>query len=178
MGKLALSKDMLFAFGIVGVVMVMIIPISSFALDLMLVTSITSALLILLLSLYVMQPLDFSVFPTMLLFVTMYRLALNVASTRLILLHGSEGDNAAGTVIRSFGEFVVGGNYVVGCVIFVILIIINFAVITKGSGRISEVAARFTLDAMPGKQLAIDADLNAGIISDSEAKLRRSTFSF
>ncbi len=171
--KQIFNKDIILALAIVGILFVMIIPLPPFALDIFLVLSITIALLIMLISIYAVKPLDFSVFPTILLFVTMFRLALNIASTRLILLHGADGENAAGTVISSFGDFVVGGNYVVGFIVFVILVIINFIVITKGAGRISEVAARFTLDAMPGKQLAIDADLNAGIISDIEAKTRR-----
>ena len=120
------------------------------------------------------DPLDFSVFPSLLLIATLFRLSLNVASTRLILLHGNEGADAAGEVIEAFGNFVVGGNYVVGLIIFLILVIINFVVITKGAGRIAEVAARFTLDAMPGKQMAIDADLNAGLINENEARQRRS----
>ncbi len=169
-----IGKDALMAIAIVGVLLIMIVPMSPFMMDVMLTLSITLALMILMTSMSVMQPLEFSVFPTILLFSTMFRLALNVATTRLILLHGSEGDLAAGKVIRAFGEFVVGGNYVVGFIVFIILIIINFVVITKGAGRISEVAARFTLDAMPGKQLAIDADLNAGIITEAEARQRRS----
>ncbi|MBX7148471.1 flagellar biosynthesis protein FlhA [bacterium] len=159
--------------GVTGLVLLMVLPIPAFMLDIFLVSSIALSIFILLLSFYVEKPLDFSVFPTMLLFSTLLRLTLNIASTRLILLHGSKGEAAAGEVIKSFGNFVVGGNYVVGFVVFIILVIINFVVITKGAGRIAEVAARFTLDSMPGKQLAIDADLNAGNISDVEAKARR-----
>ena len=122
---------------------------------------------------YTREPLQFSTFPSVLLVVTLFRLALNVASTRLVLLHGHEGPAAAGHVIQAFGNFVVGGSYVVGLVVFLILVVINFAVITKGAGRIAEVAARFTLDAMPGKQLAIDADLNSGLISEKDARARR-----
>lgn len=151
----------------------MVLPVPPFLLDLMLVLSITLALTILVVSLYVNEPLDFSAFPSLLLFTTLSRLALNVASTRLILLHGEEGTSAAGHVIEAFGQFVVGGNYAVGFIVFLILIIINFVVITKGATRIAEVAARFTLDAMPGKQMAIDADLNAGIINETEARRRR-----
>jgi flagellar biosynthesis protein FlhA len=119
------------------------------------------------------KPLDFAVFPTVLLVTTLLRLALNVASTRVVLMHGHTGPDAAGKVIEAFGEFVVGGNYAVGVVVFIILTIINFVVVTKGAGRISEVTARFTLDAMPGKQMAIDADLNAGLIGEDEARKRR-----
>jgi flagellar biosynthesis protein FlhA len=126
---------------------------------------------------YTLKPLDFSIFPSVLLITTLFRLSLNVASTRLILLHGNEGISAAGKVIQSFGSFVVGGNYVVGTIVFIILIIVNFVVITKGATRIAEVAARFTLDAMPGKQMSIDADLNAGLIDEAEAKLRRTRIS-
>ncbi|MBI5345201.1 MAG: FHIPEP family type III secretion protein, partial [Deltaproteobacteria bacterium] len=146
---------------IVGILAVMILPVPPLALDLLLTFSITVAIMILLISVYITRPLDFATFPTLLLVTTLFRLALNVASTRLILLHGSDGADAAGQVIKSFGNFVVGGNYAVGFVVFAILVIINFVVITKGAGRIAEVAARFTLDAMPGKQMAIDADLNA-----------------
>ena len=135
--------------------------------------SISLALTILVVALYVLEPLDFSSFPTILLFATLFRLALNVASTRLILLRGEEGTAAAGHVIEAFGQFVVGGNYAVGLIVFVILLVINFMVITKGATRVAEVAARFTLDAMPGKQMAIDADLNAGMINDTEARRRR-----
>ena len=158
---------------LVGVLAMMVLPVPPFLLDLMLVISIALALTILVVSLYVNEPLDFSAFPSLLLFTTLARLALNVASTRLILLRGEEGTSAAGHVIEAFGQFVVGGNYAVGFIVFLILIVINFIVITKGATRIAEVAARFTLDAMPGKQMAIDADLNAGIINESEARRRR-----
>ncbi len=158
---------------LVAVVVIMIIPLPALLIDLLLACSISLALVILMVSMYTQQPLEFSTFPSVLLVVTLFRLALNVASTRLILLHGHEGASAAGHVIQAFGNFVVGGSYVVGLVIFLILVIINFAVITKGAGRIAEVAARFTLDAMPGKQLAIDADLNSGLITEKEARARR-----
>jgi flagellar biosynthesis protein FlhA len=160
--------DLLLAAAIVGILIFMIIPLPSFLLDILLAINITCSLMILLVPLYAINPLEFSVFPGILLMVTLFRLSLNVASTRLIL-----GEAYAGQVIEAFGHFVVGGNYVVGLVIFIILIIINFVVITKGSGRIAEVAARFTLDAMPGKQMAIDADLNAGMIDEREARRRR-----
>ncbi len=149
---------------LIAMLAMMIIPLPPILLDLFLTANITLALLILLTSLYAKRPSSSPSFPTLLLITTLFRLALNIASTRLILLHGDEGHAAAGQVIKAFGQFVVGGNYVIGVVIFVILVIINFVVITKGSGRIAEVAARFTLDAMPGKQMAIDADLNAGLI--------------
>lgn len=171
--KILKNSDVMLSLSVIGVIMLMVIPLASWALDLFLVMSLAVSLGILLLSIYTRKPLDFSVFPTVLLVVTLFRLGLNVASTRLILANGHTGTGAAGSLIRTFGEFVVGGNYVVGFILFVILIIINFIVITKGSGRISEVAARFTLDALPGKQMAIDADLNAGIINDVEAKRRR-----
>jgi flagellar biosynthesis protein FlhA len=165
--------DMLVAVAVVSVVGIMVLPVPPFALDLLLSFSISLSIVILVSAVYIRRPLDFSAFPTILLMTTLYRLSLNIASTRLILLKGNEGTNAAGEVIRSFGSFVVGGNYAVGFVIFLILVVINFVVITKGSGRIAEVAARFVLDAMPGKQMAIDADLNAGVINDAEARRRR-----
>jgi len=166
-------QEYLVGFGVVMVLAVMVMPIPPFLLDLLLSFSITFALIILLVSIFMRGPLDFSVFPSLLLIVTLIRLSLNVASTRIILLHGSEGTSAAGQVIESFGSFVVGGNFVVGTVIFIILVMINFIVITKGSVRTSEVAARFTLDAIPGKQMSIDADLNAGLINEKEARNRR-----
>ena len=151
----------------------MVIPLAPFLLDILFTFNISLALVILLAGLYSRRPLDFPVFPTLLLIATLLRLSLNVASTRVVLLDGHTGTGAAGQVIRAFGGFVVGGNYAVGFVVFGILVIINFVVVTKGAGRISEVSARFTLDAMPGKQMAIDADLNAGIVTQEEAKLRR-----
>ncbi|MBW2683642.1 MAG: FHIPEP family type III secretion protein, partial [Deltaproteobacteria bacterium] len=166
-------SDVIASLGLVSILMIMIIPLPSILLDLFLSMNITIALLILVVSLYTVKAIDFSIFPSILLTTTLFRLSLNVASTRLILLHGDEGSGAAGTVIQSFGQFVVGGNYVVGIVIFAILVLINFMVITKGAGRVAEVAARFTLDAMPGKQMAIDADLNAGLINENEARQRR-----
>lgn len=166
-------SDVAVAAGVVGVLIIMIMPLPTMLLDVLLAFSITSALIILLVAMYLIQPLEFSVFPSLLLVITLYRLSLNIASTRLILLHGNEGTAAAGQVIKSFGGFVVGGNYVVGAVVFLILVLINFIVITKGSVRTAEVAARFTLDAIPGKQMSIDADLNAGIIDEAEAKQRR-----
>ncbi|SEK79175.1 flagellar biosynthesis protein FlhA [Atopomonas hussainii] len=151
----------------------MTLPIPPFLLDVFFTFNIALSIVVLLVSVYALRPLDFAVFPTILLVATLLRLALNVASTRVVLLHGHEGGDAAGKVIKAFGEVVIGGNYVVGLVVFAILMIINFVVVTKGAGRISEVSARFTLDAMPGKQMAIDADLNAGLVDQKEAKRRR-----
>lgn len=167
------GPDILAAIGILTILVVMIVPIHPFILDLLLALSLALSVMIMLVSLYTKRPLDFSTFPSVLLISTLFRLALNVASTRNILIHGSNGTDAAGNIIKAFGEFVVEGNFVVGIVIFTILVIINFMVVTKGAGRVAEVAARFTLDAMPGKQMAIDADLNAGLINDVEAKRRR-----
>lgn len=150
-----------------------ILPLPPFALDLLFTINISIAILVLLSGIYSLRPLDFASFPTIILVSTLLRLALNVASTRVVLLYGHSGGDAAGEVIRAFGEVVIGGNFVVGIVVFAILVIINFVVVTKGAGRISEVSARFTLDAMPGKQMAIDADLNAGVISQEEARTRR-----
>lgn len=166
-------QELAVAIGVMVVMTVMVMPIPPFALDILLSFSLTFAIIILLVSIFMLAPLEFSIFPSLLLIVTLLRLSLNVASTRIILLHGSEGPDAAGQVIQSFGSFVVGGNYVVGTVIFIILVLINFIVITKGTVRTSEVAARFTLDAIPGKQMSIDADLNAGIITDQDARTRR-----
>ncbi|ABC77218.1 flagellar biosynthesis protein [Syntrophus aciditrophicus SB] len=171
--ELTRSSSMMMALGVIGILMVMMIPLPTLLLDILLSFSITVSIIILLMSMYVLKPLDFSIFPSILLVVTLLRLSLNVASTRLILLHGNEGATAAGHVIHAFGTFVVGGNYVVGLIVFTVLVLINFIVITKGSTRIAEVAARFTLDAMPGKQMSIDADLNAGLISDVDARKRR-----
>ncbi len=167
-GKMIKSSDMLLTFGLFGTVFLLVLPVPPAMLDLLLAMSIGMALMILLTTLYVKDPAEFSVFPTILLAVTLYRLGLNVASTRLILL-----DGYAGQVINTFGNFVVRGNFVVGLVVFLILVVINFIVITKGSGRIAEVAARFTLDSMPGKQMSIDAELNAGTINELEANRRR-----
>jgi flagellar biosynthesis protein FlhA len=168
-----LRSDLFVSFGLVVILLVMIIPIPPFLLDMFLALNITVALIIMIITLYVQKSLEFSIFPTVLLITTLFRLSLNVASTRLILLNGDAGEFAAGKVIQSFGQFVVGGNYVVGIVIFLILVLINFVVITKGAGRVAEVSARFTLDAMPGKQMAIDADLNAGLIDEEQARSRR-----
>ncbi len=167
------QPDIVMSLAVVGILMIMLLPMPRFAIDLLLSFSITLSIMVLLVGMQVRKPLDFSVFPSILLVVTLLRLSLNIAATRLILLHGNEGPGAAGEVIRSFGQFVMGGNYTVGLVVFVILVVINFVVVTKGAGRIAEVAARFTLDAMPGKQMSIDADLNAGLIEETEARRRR-----
>ena len=151
----------------------MMLPMPPFLLDVFFTFNIALSVVVLLVCVYALRPLDFAVFPTILLVATLLRLALNVASTRVVMLHGQDGHAAAGKVIQAFGEVVIGGNYVVGIVVFAILMIINFVVVTKGAGRISEVSARFTLDAMPGKQMAIDADLNAGLIDQNQAKTRR-----
>lgn len=165
--------DIALAIGVVGILVVLILPMPSWMLDFMLAVSITVSVLILMVCLFIAKPLEFSSFPTVLLIVTMLRLSLNLASTRLILSNGHEGPSAAGNVIEAFGNFVMSGNFVIGIIVFAILVIVNFVVITKGSGRIAEVAARFTLDAMPGKQMAVDADLSAGLIDEATARQRR-----
>jgi len=165
--------DAIMGIAIVAILAVMLLPLPGSMLDIFLAINISFAIVILLTAIYTLKPLDFIIYPSLLLVTTLFRLALNVASTRLILLHGHEGPSAAGYIIQAFGHFVVGGNYVVGLVVFIILVIVNFVVITKGTERISEVAARFTLDAMPGKQMSIDADLNAGLINEEEARRRR-----
>ncbi len=165
--------DLALAFGVLTILVVLILPLPSVVLDLFLAISITLSILILMTALFIQAPLEFSAFPTVLLISTMLRLSLNLASTRLILAHGHEGTDAAGHVIQAFGNFVMGGNFVIGIIVFAILVTVNFVVITKGSGRIAEVAARFHLDSMPGKQMAIDADLSAGLIDEKIAKERR-----
>ncbi len=157
------------------VLAMMVLPLPPFMLDLFFTFNIAISIIVMLVAINVLKPLDFSVFPTVLLITTLLRLSLNVASTRIVLLEGHTGQGAAGQVIDAFGLFLVGGNYAVGIVVFAILVIINFVVITKGAGRVAEVAARFTLDAMPGKQMAIDAERNAGLIGEDEACRRRST---
>ncbi|MCI4625755.1 MAG: flagellar biosynthesis protein FlhA [Candidatus Magnetoovum sp. WYHC-5] len=171
------NSEILVSVAIVGILGTMLLPIPPFLLDILLSFSIAISIMIIVTGVYIQKPLDFSIFPTILLITTLYRLSLNVATTRLILLHGEEGIHAAGEVIGAFGEFVIGGNYAIGLIIFFILVIVNFVVITKGSGRIAEVAARFTLDGMPGKQMAIDADLNSGLIDEQEARRRRDDIS-
>ena len=172
-GAILKRGDLALAFGILTILVVLLLPLPSIVLDLFLAISITLSILILMTSLFIQAPLEFSSFPTILLISTMLRLSLNLASTRLILSRGHEGTDAAGHVIEAFGNFVMGGNFVIGIIVFAILVIVNFVVITKGSGRIAEVAARFHLDAMPGKQMAIDADLSAGLIDEKIAKERR-----
>ncbi len=161
-------SEVMLSFGLLGVLVVLLIPLPPMLLDMLLASNLAVTILLLLTTINVTQPLDISVFPSLLLLMTLYRLSLNVATTRLILLHGD-----AGRIVSTFGGFVVGGNLVVGLVIFLILIVIQFVVITKGSSRVSEVAARFTLDALPGKQMAIDAEVSAGTIDDVEARTRR-----
>lgn len=172
-GKLSERGDIALALGVVGILVVLILPMPTWLLDFSLAVSITFSVLTLMTVLFIARPLEFSSFPTILLIATMLRLSLNLASTRLILSNGHEGSDAAGQVIAAFGNFVMGGNFVIGIIVFGILVIVNFVVITKGSGRIAEVAARFSLDAMPGKQMAIDADLSAGLIDETEARERR-----
>ena len=163
----------LLPFGIIALAAMLVLPLPIALLDTFFVLNITLSLLILMVAMHTQRPLDFSSFPNLLLIATVLRLGLNVASTRIVLKEGHTGPDAAGKVIEAFGEFIVSGNYAVGIFVFSILVIINLVVITKGAGRVSEVSARFTLDALPGKQMAIDADLNAGILTPEEAKLRR-----
>jgi len=167
------QKDLSVVIFVMTILAIIIVPLPSALLDVMLTVSIAISVLILLISLYVPKPTDLSTFPTLILIITLFRLALNIATTRMILSHGHEGPEAVSDIITSFGEFVVGGNFVIGIIVFCILVLVNFMVITKGSTRVAEVAARFTLDSMPGKQMAVDADLNAGLIDDAEAKKRR-----
>ena len=165
--------DIMMALGVVAILVVLILPMPTWLLDASLAFSITFAVMILMTVLFIERPLEFSTFPTILLLATMVRLSLNLASTRLILANGHEGIDAAGQVIKAFGDFVMGGNFVIGIIVFIILVLVNFVVITKGSGRIAEVSARFSLDAMPGKQMAIDADLSTGLIDEDQARTRR-----
>src|ERR1700744_549853 len=167
------STDIALAIGVMAIIVVLILPMPSMLLDVLLAVSIIFSVLIMMTALFIQTPLEFSSFPTVLLIAAMMRLALNLASTRLILSNGHTGTDAAGHVIQAFGNFIMRGNFVIGVVVFAILIIVNFVVITKGSGRIAEVAARFSLDAMPGKQMAIDADLSSGLINEATAKSRR-----
>ena len=173
LAKGAASRNLGIPILLLAILGMVTLPVSPILLDITFTFNIALSIVVLLVALYALRPLDFAVFPTILLGATLLRLALNVASTRVVLLNGHEGGDAAGKVIEAFGDVVVGGNYVVGIIVFLILVIINFVVVTKGAGRISEVSARFTLDAMPGKQMAIDADLNAGLISQEEAKIKR-----
>jgi flagellar biosynthesis protein FlhA len=157
----------------VAILAMMVLPLPPFALDLLFTFNIAMALMVMMVAAYMVKPLDFAAFPSVLLLTTLMRLSLNVASTRVVLLEGHTGPGAAGKVIEAFGHFLIGGNFAVGLIVFAILVVINFVVVTKGAERIAEVGARFTLDAMPGKQMAIDADLNAGLIDEKEAKRRR-----
>lgn len=167
------SPDIAFSLGMVGIIMMLIMPMPNWLLDLMLAASITFSVMVMMTTLFITKPLQMSSFPTILLIATMLRLSLNLASTRLILANGHKGTDAAGSVIEAFGTFLMGGEVIIGIIVFAILVIVNFMVITKGSGRIAEVAARFSLDSLPGKQMAIDADMSAGLIDENEAKLRR-----
>jgi len=167
------QRDLSVVMFVMAILAIIIVPLPSAMLDVLLTVSMAVAVLILLISLYVPKPTDLTTFPTLILILTLFRLSLNIATTRMILSHGSEGPEAVSDIITSFGDFVVGGNYVIGIIVFSILVLINFMVITKGSTRVAEVAARFVLDSMPGKQMAVDADLNAGLIDDAEAKARR-----
>jgi flagellar biosynthesis protein FlhA len=175
--RLQRNGDYMLAAGVLGLIVIMLTPLPPWVLDVLLAASIGLSLLLFMTTLSAKKPVDFSLFPSLLLVATVFRLALNVASTRLILLTGHDGTSAAGQIIEAFGQFVVGGNFIVGLVVFTILVLINFVVITKGAGRVAEVAARFTLDAMPGKQMAVDAELNAGMIDEATAKARRSEIS-
>ncbi|WP_312063936.1 flagellar biosynthesis protein FlhA [Brevundimonas sp.] len=168
-----LRGDVGLAVGVIAVIMLLILPIPKMLLDLLLAISLVSSVLILMTAVMMKRPLDFAIFPTVLLVSTLFRLGLNLASTRLILTHGQEGHDSAGQVINAFGELMMGGNFIIGVIIFAIILVVNFVVITKGSTRIAEVSARFTLDSMPGKQMAIDADLSSGLINEDQAKLRR-----
>ena len=171
--KYAPGSDVGLAFGVGMLLAVLVIPLPTILLDMGLALSITASVLVLMVALFLQRPLDFTSFPTLLLLTTLLRLSLNVATTRLILSHGNEGPTAAGHVVAAFGGFLMGGDVVIGVILFAILLVVNFMVITKGSGRIAEVAARFSLDAMPGKQMAIDADLSSGLVTEAVAKLRR-----
>ena len=165
--------EVIMAVGVIAIIVILIVPMPSFVLDILLSLSITSSILILMTGLFIKKPLEFSSFPTVLLVTTLFRLSLNITSMRIILTHGQDGEESAGQVIKAFGMMMTQGNFIIGLILFAILVLVNFVVITKGSGRIAEVAARFTLDSMPGKQMAIDADLSSGLIDSDEAKRRR-----
>ena len=177
MSRLGLGASILQSLGapifIVLLLAMMVLPLPPFALDVLFTFNIALALMVMMVASQMIKPLDFAAFPTVLLVTTLLRLSLNVASTRVVLLEGHNGPGAAGKVIESFGHFLIGGNFAVGLIVFAVLVVINFIVVTKGAERIAEVGARFTLDAMPGKQMAIDADLNAGLIDEAEARKRR-----
>ena len=171
--KRIFSKDLITVALFVAILTIIIVPLPKGVLDFFLAVSLSLALLILLISLYIQKPSDLTTFPTLILILALFRLALNIATTRSILSEGHNGPDAVSSIISAFGEFVVGGNMVIGIIVFIILVLINFMVVTKGATRVAEVTARFTLDSMPGKQMAIDADLNAGFIDDKEAQKRR-----
>src|SRR6202158_2250057 len=171
--RLSNASELGVPIAVLAIVIALITPLPSFVLDFLIVMDITMSVIVLMVAMYILKPVDFSVFPTTLLLLTLFRLALNVSSGRLIRLYGNTGTSAAGQVIESFGNFVVGGNYIIGAVIFLVLIAIQYVVINHGAVRISEVTARFTLDALPGKQMSIDADLNGGLIDEAEARKRR-----
>src|SRR5579862_3125686 len=172
-GALTNWREFAIPIAVLGIVLAMIAPLPPFLLDILISANITLSVIILLVSLYITKPVEFNVFPTTLLLMTLFRLSLNISSARLILLNGNTGTSAAGDVIQAFGAFVVGGNYIIGVVIFLVLIAIQYVVINHGAVRISEVTARFTLDALPGKQMSVDSDLNAGLIDENEARTRR-----
>src|SRR5579872_4783084 len=174
-GGISLSSigDLGVPIAVLGIVIALITPVPTFVLDILIVTDIMMSVIVMMVAMYIIRPVEFSVFPTTLLLLTLFRLALNISSARLILLNGNTGANAAGEVIQAFGAFVVGGNYIIGAVIFLVLIAIQYVVINHGAVRISEVTARFTLDALPGKQMSIDSDLNAGLIDENQARARR-----
>src|SRR3954466_5538507 len=174
---MGMLRQMAVPIAVLGIVMALITPLPQFILDLLIVTDILMSVTVMMVSLYLVRPVEFTSFPTTLLLLTLFRLALNISSSRLILLNGNTGTTAAGEVIGAFGSFVVGGNYIIGTVIFLVLIAIQYVVINHGAVRISEVTARFTLDALPGKQMSIDSDLNAGLIDEAEAKRRRKELS-
>src|SRR5258708_4626945 len=171
LGSLRIGSDIGLATGVIALLGILVMPLPPFLLDCGLALSITSSVLILMVGLFIVRPLDFTSFPTLLLMSTLLRLSLNVATTRLVLSHGYEGLSAAGHVVAAFGGFLMGGDVLIGVIVFSILLVVNFMVITKGSGRIAEVAARFSLDAMPGKQMAIDSDMSAGLVHHFRAKL-------
>ena len=171
--KAVFRSDVAMGVGVMFLIVLMLMPLPTWLLDILLTISIASSVLILMTALFIKKPLEFSAFPAVLLIATLFRLGLNIATTRLILSHGHEGEHAAGDIIAAFASFMMSGNFVIGVIIFIILVMVNFIVITKGSTRIAEVAARFSLDAMPGKQMAIDADLSSGLITEDEARARR-----
>src|SRR5574338_271195 len=171
--QMVMRGEIALAVGVLAILGIMLVPLPAILLDMLLATSITVSILVLMTALLIKKPLEFTAFPSVLLLTTLFRLALNIASTRLILSNGQTGEHAAGEVIAAFAQFVMGGEFVIDVIVFAILVIVNFVVITRGSTRIAEVAARFTLDAMPGKQMAIDADLSAGLINETQARERR-----